>query len=122
MIRTRLSLVVLSAGLLSGAALAASTEPVKTEIGRLLERLQRSDCEFNRNGTWYSGQEASAHLARKLDYLMAWRGLSSAEQFIDLGASESSFSGRPYLVRCQDAPVVHSRLWLLEQLSAIRRR
>ena len=104
----------------TGIAVAAGPALVETEIAALMDRLQRSDCEFNRNGTWYSGERASAHLTRKLNYLLSRGRLESAEQFIELGASASSFSGRPYLVRCQDQPTVRSRLWLLEQLNALR--
>ncbi len=43
----------------------------RADVDALLTRLQSSGCEFNRNGSWYSGAEAKAHLLKKLDYLEA---------------------------------------------------
>ena len=85
-----------------------------------MDRLETSGCEFNRNGAWYTAAEAKTHLLRKLKYLEDNGAVQSAEQFIELGASTSSFTGQPYLVRCaKDAPVP-SRSWLLTQLQALR--
>jgi len=93
------------------------------EINGLLQRLQSSGCQFNRNGTWYSGEEAKAHLLQKLDYLERKDMVHSTEQFIALGASESSMSGKPYLVRCgSSAAPVESKTWLSDELRALRAR
>src|SRR5262252_281918 len=76
---------------------AAPTPPrVRAEIDALLSRLETSGCQFYRNGSWYSGQEAKNHLLRKLEYIEGRTTIESTEQFIELAASKSSFSGKPY--------------------------
>jgi len=109
-----------SAGAL-GTALAAPLPPVaRAEVDALLARLQSSGCEFNRNGSWYAGAEARAHLLKKLDYLEGKGQVQTTEQFIALGASASSTSGKPYLVRCAGKPAVPSDGWLTGELQQLR--
>jgi len=93
---------------------------VRTEIETLLGNLQASGCEFNRNGSWHSGAEAKAHLLRKLEYLEENAALQTTEQFIEQAASESSFSGQPYQVKCGEAAAVGSRQWLTRELASLR--
>lgn len=105
-----------------GAAQAAPTAPaVRTEIQGLLQRLQDSGCEFNRNGSWYSGTEARSHLLKKLDYLESHDSAPRrSEDFIQQAASTSSMSGQPYLVRCAAAAPVQSKDWLTQELQKLR--
>lgn len=114
---------LLAAGLLLALSAQAGSlpAPARTEIDSLLNKLQSSGCQFNRNGAWYSGAEARTHLLRKLDYLDGKDAIRSAEQFIQLGASASSSSGKPYLVRCGsgDKPL-ESAAWLNAELKALR--
>ena len=107
--------------LLAATAHAAPTPPaVRTEILSLLQRLQDSGCEFNRNGSWYSGAEARGHLLKKLDYLESHdASLKRSEDFIQQAAS-SSMSGKPYLVRCAASAPVESRAWLTQELTKLR--
>lgn len=112
------SLVLLAA---AGAASAAPLPPAaRAEVDALLNRLQSSGCEFNRNGSWYTGAEARAHLLKKLDYLEGKDMVATAEQFIERGASGSSMSGKPYLVRCAGRAPVESGPWLKAELQAAR--
>ncbi|WP_374586585.1 DUF5329 domain-containing protein [Pseudoduganella sp.] len=109
----------------SAAALAPAAPlpaPARAEVDALLGRLQASGCQFNRNGTWYSGAEAKDHLQRKLEYLEKKDMVRSAEQFIELGATASSSSGKAYTVRCGGAAPVESKTWLGAELKAIRAR
>ena len=112
--------LLLALGLCS--AQAAPTAPaVRTEILSLLQRLHDSGCEFNRNGSWYSGAEARRHLLKKLDYLESHDAeLKRSEDFIQQAASASSASGKPYLVRCAAAAPVESRAWLTQELARLR--
>jgi hypothetical protein len=95
-------------------------DAVRTEIHSLVDRLESSGCQFNRNGTWHTAPEAKAHLLTKLDYLEKKGTVQSTEQFIDLAASKSSLSGTPYLVKCGNAAPVESKLWLSKELQAVR--
>jgi hypothetical protein len=99
---------------------APTAAPVRAEIDTLLGRLQTSGCQFNRNGSWYSGAEAKTHLLRKLEYFENKGNVQSTEQFIDLAASQSSSSGKPYQVKCGSAAAMPSRQWLNAELGAIR--
>ncbi len=109
------------AGLAGLPALAAPTAPaVRGEIDALLARLQRSGCQFNRNGTWHDAADVRGHLLRKLAAVEDATTLRSTEQFIDAAASFSSMTQQPYLVRCGSAAPVPSRDWLLLQLQALR--
>lgn len=109
---------------LLAVALAARAAPLpnaaRAEVDALLTRLQSSGCEFNRNGSWYGGAEARAHLLKKLDYLEGKAMVATAEQFIERGASGSSMSGKPYLVRCAGKAPVESAQWLRAELQAVR--
>jgi hypothetical protein len=105
----------------AGAANAAPLPPAaRAEVDALLTRLQASGCEFGRNGSWYSGTEAADHLLKKLDYLEGKDMVRTAEQFIDRGASSSSMSGKPYLVRCAGKAPVESAQWLKAELLVVR--
>lgn len=106
------------------AAQAGTLTPAaRSEIDALLGVLARSDCQFQRNGSWHGADAARAHLQRKFDYLYKRAAVATAEQFIALAATRSSISGETYFVRCGgDAPVA-SADWLnakLQQLRAAR--
>jgi ATP phosphoribosyltransferase regulatory subunit HisZ len=111
------ALLCLFAAVLNAAPLAPQ---VRAEVDALLSALEKSGCEFNRNGSWYAAKEARTHLLRKLEYLEGKNAVQRTEQFIDLAASASSSSGKPYLVRCGKAAPVESRAWLTAQLAALR--
>src|SRR6478672_10036812 len=85
---------------LSVDALAQSPSSTSSEVAALFSVLEQLHCQFNRNGQWYSAERASDHLHQKYDYLMRKHLVTTTESFIDLAASKSSFSGRPYLVQC----------------------
>jgi len=106
-----------------GAAFADPTPArIRAEIDALLDRLQASGCQFERNGTWYGSADARAHLLDKLAYVERRSTLQSTEQFIELIGSSSSASGKPYRVKCGNAAPVESRQWLTRELSAVRRQ
>ena len=116
--RSSLILLSLLAPVVAGAA--PLPPAARAEVDALLNRLQTSGCEFNRNGSWHAGAEAKAHLLKKLDYLERKDLVSTAEQFIERGASSSSMSGKPYLVRCAGKAPVESAAWLKAELQQVR--
>lgn len=108
---------------LSVAGLAATpSAKTRAEIDSLVAALRTSGCSFERNGTWHDAGAAADHLQKKREYLQGKDRIAIAEDFIRLGATGSSMSGKPYLVRCPDAPVVTSRTWLERRLSRLRSR
>ncbi|MBW8847805.1 MAG: DUF5329 domain-containing protein [Burkholderiales bacterium] len=116
----RIALALLACALAATASAAPMPAPARAEVDALLSRLQSSGCEFNRNGSWYVGAEAKAHLLKKLDYLEGKDMVQTAEQFIARGASSSSMSGKPYLVRCAGKAPVESARWLRGELQQLR--
>lgn len=98
----------------------AAPSPARPEIDALLARLQASGCSFNRNGSWYDAADARTHLLRKLEYLEDRDLVQTTEQFIARAGTGSSMSGKAYLVRCGGAAPVESRVYLTNELKALR--
>jgi len=101
-------------------AMAAPTLEVQAEVGYLLQHIEDSDCVFYRNGLWYDGARASAHLKTKYQYLVAREQVKTTEDFIERAATKSSISGIPYQIRCTGSTTMESNRWLLEALAAYR--
>lgn len=106
----------------SAAAHAAPSTATQAEINHLFSYLEQSGCQFNRNGTWYTSVEASAHLHDKYNYLLKRDLVSSTENFIDRAASESSMTGKAYLVRCQSPQAQQSGAWFRAELQRYRQQ
>ena len=94
----------------------------KEEVLHLFSFLEKSGCEFNRNGSWHEGNEASVHLCKKYQYLLGKGLLPSTESFIDRAATESSISGKPYQVRCGTSVTFESGPWFKAELVRYRKR
>ena len=114
---------------LLGLVLALSCRPAEsaapptiaqTEINYLLGFIERSGCQFYRNGSWYDSKRAQEHLRTKYDFMVARDLIKTAEDFIEQAATKSSMSGIAYALKCSGAPVVASSLWLREVLSRYR--
>jgi hypothetical protein len=90
------------------------------EVVQLLDFVGKSDCQFNRNGSWYQAGKAREHLQEKYDYLNRRGLVPTAESFIELAASKSSMSGKAYQVRCGDKPAITSASWLTNELKHLR--
>lgn len=118
------SLAVASACLLLVAPLvhAAPGPQAQREIAQLIGSLDGSQCRFQRNGSWYDGSDARAHLQRKYDYLLKKNQVDSAEQFIERAASQSSMSGKPYRIQCPGQPEQTAAAWFGARLQALRQR
>jgi hypothetical protein len=112
---------ILVLGVLS-APLARAEPPAKVqmEVGFLLGFIEGSGCAFYRNGTWYDSKAAQAHIREKYDYLVLRNLSNTTQEFIDRAASESSFSGQRYEVRCNGGPTITSKQWLQDELARIR--
>jgi hypothetical protein len=105
------------------AVSAQSAEPDATarkEIAHLIEHLATSGCQFHRNGTWYDAPRAVSHLERKYEYSLDKGLITDADAFIQHAASQSSASGKPYLVKCGNQPETPSAAWFRAVLSEFR--
>lgn len=110
----------LGALLLAGHAMAATPAATRTEVVQLMAAVEKSGCKFSRNGSWYSGAEARAHLQKKFDYLDRKDMLTTTESFIEKGASTSSMSGKPYEMQCAGSKQITSAEWLTAELKRVR--
>ena len=86
--------ILLLALVVAGSAHSADPDAVaRREIAHLIEHLASSGCQFNRNGTWHEAPRA---------------------------ASQSSVSGKPYLVKCGSQSEIPSAEWFRAALEKYR--
>ena len=103
--------------LLAWAPQAVSAEP-SAEIEYLLHAIGQSNCVFTRNGKDHSATEAEDHLRMK--YSRTKSRIKTAEAFIDRLASESSWTGKSYTMRCTNNQPESSQQWLYRALEQYR--
>ncbi len=108
--------------LATAAAEAVPATSVQMEVNFLLGFIEGSGCDFQRNGTWHNSVAAQVHLRDKYRYLAARDLVDTTEQFIERAASQSSFTGQPYQVRCRGGPTISSKQWLNDELTHLRAR
>ncbi|MBQ4834751.1 DUF5329 domain-containing protein [Pseudoalteromonas luteoviolacea] len=89
-----------------------------TEVQHLLAFIEAANCQYERNGTMHSAQDAKAHIYKKYNYYQD--DINSAEDFIRLAATKSSLSGKHYQIHCPNKPVTKSSEWLLAELAKYR--
>ena len=119
-IRLKMGPVLILELLLVPAAHAEPPTTVQIEVNFLLGYVESSGCEFYRNGTWHDSKSAQVHLRDKYKYLVAKDLVNTTEDFIEKAATESSFRGQPYDVRCNGGTTVTSKQWLREELAHFR--
>ena len=100
------------------AADKLKTSPQEQEIEFLLTTIGSSGCLFIRNGSEHEPAEAESHLRMK--YRKGRRYISDAEDFINRIASKSSWSGKPYQVKCPGEAAADSGPWLQAELNTFR--
>jgi|SRR5450755_443462 len=119
-LRLTMGWVLMLGLLLAPVARAEPATKVQIEVNFLLGFVEGSGCEFYRNGTWHDSKAAQEHLRDKYKYLVASNLINTAEEFIERAATESSFSGQPYEVRCKGGATMTSNQWLRKELARIR--
>ena len=66
------AMIPLVAALIAGTSVAAEPGPAaRKEIQHLFSHLERSGCQFFRNGSWHTAKDASGHLQKKYQHLLA---------------------------------------------------
>ena len=91
------------------------------EIDHLFVYLKGSGCQFSRNGSWYTPREAVDHINGKYQYLIHHDMVNTAEDFIKYAATESRWSGKPYLVKCGDGAAQETGPWFRAELQKFRK-
>ena len=88
------------------------------EVEHLKKFIASTDCRLERNGDFYTGKKVIEHVLDKYDYYR--EDINSTEGFIELSASKSVISGKPYVTYCDSSEPVNSRVWLLRELQRYR--
>ena len=109
---------VLAALVIFALPLVAASATMDEEIDALLDAVATSECLFVRNGKEYDVDAAVSHL--QLKRKNGGRYFKTTEQFIERIASKSSFSGKPYEIRCSEAPAQSAFDWFSDRLQEIR--
>lgn len=90
-----------------------------TEIDYILNAVTNSNCVFIRNGKEHGPEAAIEHL--NLKRRRGKRYFSSADEFIENLASSSSWSGKPYHIRCGEEEQQLAKDWFSAVLAEYRR-
>jgi hypothetical protein len=106
--------------LLVGASAVAAERSTQTEaeINFLLTHVHTSELIFIRNGKDHDADEAHEHMMAKYQHFD--RKIDSAEAFIELSATRSLLSGRPYRIRLPNGEEMEAGPYLLGRLAEFR--
>jgi len=78
-------------------------------INQLIQAIETTNCQFVRNGKSYTPEESIAHVSKKYRYFKD--DIDSIDKFIELSATKSLISGRPYQVQCGTSEPELSSAW-----------
>ena len=92
-------------------------DPLASRIDTLILTIEDSGCHFIRNGKTYTPVESVAHIKKKYRYYKD--DIDSIDKFIELSASKSIISGKPYYVLCDDEERQVSAAWLTMKATEI---
>jgi hypothetical protein len=102
------------------ASSIAQAHPAQVEVEHLLTFVAASNCDFYRNGTWYSAAQAQAHLREKFAIVFPGNQAPTAEEFIEQVATKSAFTSIPYQIRCAGEKPMAVNDWLRGELRHYR--
>jgi hypothetical protein len=97
------------------------SHPAQVEVEHLLTFVASSNCDFYRNGTWYTATQAQAHLREKLAIVFPGNQAPTAEEFIEKVATKSAFTSIPYQIRCVGEKPKAVNDWLTGELRRFRK-
>ncbi len=99
--------VILLLLLLVPGVLWAGNAREEASIEHLIQTVESlKGAVFIRNGTEYSAKDAGQHLRLKLK--LAGKRVKAAEDFIEVCATRSSFSGTAYQIRLPDGTITEA--------------
>jgi hypothetical protein len=99
---------------LFSGTVSAQDNTEKKKIEFLISSVENlKGAKFIRNGTEYNGKEAADHLRMKLQNVLV---VETADDFIRLCASQSSVSGKPYMIRLPTGKTIKSEEYFREKL------
>ena len=101
--------------LATGPVRSAPTERIEQTIQHLIGFVSGSDLTFVRNAGEYTPGEAANHMEKKYRH---FRGdIETPEDFIELCATKSLMSGKPYLVIDSQGNKLRTSDWLRTELA-----
>ena len=103
--------------LLTPATHAGPTASLDATVRHLIAYVAHSDLTFIRNSETYSGKQAAEHMQKK--YAHFGDRIKTPEDVIELCASRSLLSGKPYLVITGQGEI-STHDWLTAELEAYR--
>jgi hypothetical protein len=102
------------------ALAAQQTENLDTTVNYLISYVRESDVTFERNATRYSGAEAAQHIDSKYRHFRD--DIDTPEKFIELCATGSLMTGKPYFIITAQGEQLPSSDWLHTVLAHYRLR
>jgi len=99
---------------------ALAEDNTEQEIDYLLNTVASSDCVFIRNGKEHGPEAARDHL--NLKRRRGKRYYTTADEYVEKLASSSSWSGKPYFIRCGDSEQQPAGEWFMAVLLEYRRK
>ncbi|WP_370979836.1 DUF5329 family protein [Agaribacterium sp. ZY112] len=119
-LKKQLGVLLVSATLLTAPLLSFAEPDAKTqsEITQLLQFIGHSDCSFIRNNKNHDADEAVEHIQKKYEHF--YEDIDTAEKFIEVSATGSLISRKPYYIDCPGQERQTSSAWLNSQLAEIR--
>ena len=93
-------------------------DSLEQTINYLLDYIGKSDATFIRNGQTHTPQEAVNHVKTKYEHFK--NEIKTPEDFIQLAASKSLLTGKPYLVRTPNGKEMRLDIWLTDALKEYR--
>ena len=96
------------------------TEDIEATVQYLISYVKEADVTFQRNSTRYTGNEAAEHINKKYQHFKD--DIDTPEKFIELCASGSMMTGRPYLIITKQGEQLPASEWLNTELAIYRLR
>jgi hypothetical protein len=96
------------------------TEDIHATVQHLITYVKESDVTFERNTTRYSGSEAAQHINKKYQHFID--DIDTVEKFIELCATGSLMTGKPYFIITEQGEQLPSSEWLNNELQSYRLR
>ncbi len=90
------------------------------KIEKLITYIEKSDVVFIRNDSEYPAKEAAEHLRMKRK--KAGNKVKTAKDFIDLVASKSYMSGKPYQMKFKNGAIFNTRDVLYNELKKLEKK
>ena len=116
----RVGILLTAFFLLHPCLLRGEPIPVNETVLHLISYVSESGLTFIRNSSEHTAAEAADHMNKK--YLHFKEDIRTAEDFIELCATKSLLSGKPYLVVNDQGEQLRTSDWLRAELAVYQAR